>query len=409
MFRSFRRKPIYHGWYIALALAVTETVSYGAMVYAFSVFITPMEAEFGWTRTQITGAFSLSLLITGIGALPVGWWLDRHGARMSMTAGSVGATCCVLLWSRVNSLPEFFLVMALMGVFGAAVLYEPAFAVIATWFSRRRGAAIAVLTLIAGFSSTIFIPLADALLVAYGWRQAVFMLGITLGAITIPLHGLILRRRPADLGLLPDGDAMPLEPAPGKRIEVRIGAVLRSRVFWILTVAFALSTLSVSAVRVHFIPLLISLDIHSSSAALASGAIGVMQVVGRVIYAPIETRFSSKTMVIGVLVVLALSMTILLLGTSPAWILLFIALFGMAVGTHTLVRPMIVADTWGAAVYGRVGGAMMLVVTLSATLAPFAAGVIYDAFGSYAPMLLLLTGLSLMAMVLIGLLPSERG
>ena len=161
--------------------------------------------------------------------------------------------------------------------------------------------------------------------------------------------------------------------------------------------------------RVHFIPLLISLDIHSSSAALASGAIGVMQVVGRVIYAPIETRFSSRTMVIGVLVVLVLSLTMLLFGTSPAWILLFIALFGMAVGTHTLVRPMIVADTWGAAVYGRVGGAMMLVVTLSATLAPFAAGVIYDVFGSYAPMLLLLTGLSLAAMLLIALLPSERG
>ena len=408
MFRFRGQKPVYHGWYIALALAITETVSYGAMIYAFSVFITPMEAEFGWTRTQITGAFSLSLLITGIGALPVGWWLDRHGARALMTVGSIGATGCVLLWSRVNSLPEFVLVMSAMGLFGAAVLYEPAFAVIAAWFSRRRGAAIALLTLIAGFSSTIFIPLADALLVAYGWRQAVFVLGIALGLITIPLHALVLRRRPSDLGLLPDGHAMPAASAPETRPEIKIRFVLRSRVFWVLTSAFALSTLCISALRVHFIPLLISLDIHSSSAALASGAIGIMQVVGRVIYAPVESRYSSKTMVIGVFVVLSLSMAILLFGTSPPWILLFIALFGMAIGTHTLARPMIIAETWGAAVYGRISGAMMIVVTLSATLAPFAAGVIYDLFLSYAPLLALVTGLSLLATLLIALLPSAR-
>lgn len=402
------RRPVYYGWYIALALAITETVSYGVMFYAFSVFITPMEAELGWSRGEITGAFSLFMLLTGIIAFPVGYWLDRHGSRLLMTAGSVGATCLVLLWSQVTSLPEFTAIMTLMGFCGAAVLYEPAFAVIATWFAARRGTAMAVVTFIAGFSSTIFIPLTDALLVAFGWRQAVFILGLLLGLITIPLHALVLRRRPADLGLAPDGERNPAQHQNSKAFSLR--RVLRSGYFWVLTLAFAFSTLSISAVRVHFIPLLISVNIHPSSAALASGAIGVMQVLGRMIFAPVERRFSSKTMVIGVLLLLTLSLGILLLGSAPWLIIVFVSLFGMAIGTHTLSRPLIVADTYGNAVYGRVSSSMVIFLTLASTAAPFAAGVMYDWFGTYSPMLLMVTGLSLLSVAFILFLPrAPRG
>ena len=406
MKRIWQERPVYYGWYIALALAITETVSFGVMFYAFSVLITPMEAELGWTRGQLTGAFSLSLLISGIIALPVGHWLDNHGARLLMTAGSIGATVMVLLWSGMNTLPEFILIMALMGFCGAAVLYEPAFAVIATWFAHKRGTAMAVVTFIAGFSSTIFIPLTDALLVAYGWRHAVFILGILLGAITIPLHALVLRRKPTDLGLQPDGAAKALERT--EQPSVSIGGVLRSRYFWLLTLAFSLSTLSISAVRVHFIPLLISINIHPSSAALASGAIGVMQVMGRMIFAPVERRFSSKTMAVGVFVLLALSLPTLLLGNAPLLILAFVALFGMAIGTHTLTRPLIVADTYGADFFGRISSAMVIFVTLARTIAPFAAGVIYDVFGAYDWMLILATAFSLVAVILIALLPKQK-
>ena len=406
MIRIFKRKPVYYGWYIAIVLAITETVSYGVLFYAFSVFITPMEAELGWSRAQLSGAFSLSLLIAGICAIPVGYWLDKRGSRLLMTLGSIGATMMVLLWSQVTTLPEFVIVMALMGFFGAAILYEPAFAVIATWFAHKRGTAMAVVTFIAGFSSTIFVPLTDALLVAYGWRQAVLILGILLGVITIPLHALVLRRRPADLGLEPDGDEEPVQTS--ERRPIKLGTVFRSRFFWILTLAFALSSMSISAVRVHFIPLLISMGIHPSSAAIASGAIGVMQVIGRVIFAPIERRFSSKIMVIGVMALLALSLATLLLGSNPLLIFVFIALFGMAIGTHTLVRPLIVADTYGAAYYGRISSAMVIFLNLTGTTAPFAAGVIFDLFSSYEPMLMIVTGFSIVSILLIMVLPKGR-
>ena len=407
MRRLFPRRPIYYGWYIALALSITETVSYGVLFYAFSVFITPMEAELGWTRAQISGAFSLSLLVTGLAAFPVGYWLDKRGAaRFLMTGGSIAATIVVLLWSQVNTLPEFALIMLLIGLCGAAVLYEPAFIIIASWFTVKRGTAMAVVTFVAGFSSTIFHPLTDALLQAFGWRQAVFILGILLGVITIPLHALVLRGRPAQLGLQPDGEPADRDAAPAEP-PLSLSRVLRSRFFWILTCAFALSTVSAMSVRVHFIPLLMSLGIDARSATLASGSIGIMQVIGRMIFAPIERHFSSKTMVIGVFALLTVSLGILLLGSAPLLILLFVALFGMAFGTYTLTRPLIVADTYGAAYYGRISSAMFIVLTLTSTGAPFAAGLIFDAFGSYNPLLLLVTVLGLASVLCVWILPEK--
>ena len=405
MRRFGKRKPIYYGWYIALVLAITETVSYGVLFYAFPVFIRPMEAEFGWSRGELSGAFSLSLLITGLVALPVGYWLDKRGARLLMTAGSTGATIMVLLWSQVNSFPDFMVIMGLMGFFGAAILYEPAFAVIAAWFAQSRGKAMALLTFIAGFSSTIFTPLSHALLEAFGWRDAVLILGILLGAITIPLHALVLRRKPADLGLAADGGEAAVAERQGASPSLAI--VLRSRYFWLLTLAFSLSTLSISAVRIHFIPLLISVGIQPGSAALASGAIGVMQVLGRMIFAPVERRFSSRKMAMGVFLLLAIALAILLLGSAPWLIVLFVALFGMAIGTHTLTRPLIVADAYGTEIYGRISSSMVIVLTLTGTSAPFAAGLVFDAFGSYNPMLMLASVFSLIAIVLVWLLPKN--
>ena len=406
MIRIPKRKPFYYGWYIAIAFAITETVSFGVIYYAFTVFIAPMETDMGWSRGELSGAFSLFLLMTGLMAFPVGWWLDKRGSRLLMTLGSIGATLLVLMWSQVNSRPEFALIMTLMGCCGAAILYEPAFTVIATWFIHRRGTAMAIVTFTAGFASAIFIPLSDALLAAFGWRQAVFMLGILLGIITIPLHLLILRRRPSDLGLLPDGESS--APAKKQAVSISLPAALRSRFFWMMTLAFALSTVCISAVRVHFIPLLISIGIHPSAAALASGSIGIMQVIGRMIFAPIETRFSVRTMVIGVFILLTLSMTILLFGSAPLWIALFIVLFGMAVGTHTLTRPLMVADAYGSSFYGRISSAMALVLTIARTSAPFAAGVIFDLFHSYVPMLIGLTGFSALSLVIIWLLPRHN-
>jgi MFS family permease len=203
-----------------ITLGITETASWGILYYAFTVFVTPMEAELGWSRAAITGAFSLALLVSGAAAVPAGHWLDRHGPRLLMTLGSCAATLLVLAWAAAGDLAAFYLTWAGIGVAMAAVLYEPAFATVAVWFDRRRTQALAVLTLIAALASTIYVPLAAWLVQAQGWRSALVTLALVLGATTIAPHALLLRRRPEDLGLRPDGrptadGGRPRAPHPG--------------------------------------------------------------------------------------------------------------------------------------------------------------------------------------------------
>src|SRR5690554_3460170 len=130
MLRNSPQLKPYYGWYITLTLALTETISWGIVYYSFSVFLAPMEADLGWSRSELTGGFSLSLLVMGAMAFPVGAWVDRHGARLLMTLGSIGASLLVIAWSQVASLPAFYLIWAKLGACAAAILYEPAFAVV---------------------------------------------------------------------------------------------------------------------------------------------------------------------------------------------------------------------------------------------------------------------------------------
>ena len=129
---------IFYGWRIVGVLAVTETVSWGILYYAFAVFQVPMRAELGFSAAEVTGAFSVAVLATGLAAVPVGRWLDRRGARGLMTGGSVAAVLLVLAWSRVHTLLELYLVFAGIGLVSAAVLYEPAFAVMVRWSRATR-------------------------------------------------------------------------------------------------------------------------------------------------------------------------------------------------------------------------------------------------------------------------------
>jgi MFS family permease len=381
-----REKP-YYGWYIVVTLAFTETISWGIIFYAFSVFLTPMESELGWSRAELTGGFSLSLLVMGVMAYPVGAWIDKHGSRALMTIGSLAAGLLVIAWSMVGDRTTFYLIWAGLGVCGAAVLYEPAFTVVAQWFRQRRSTALAVVTFAAGLASTIFLPLADALLRAYGWRPAVLILGLFLALTTVPLHALMLRRSPEALNLMLDGAAPSAAVSAANLQGSVLGEALRDRLFWLLTLGFSLSFLSASAIRVHFIPFLIETGIESSTAAFATGAIGIMQVIGRVAFAPLDQRISSRVIVITVFGLQTLAMLFLLIGHAALWIGGFILLFGVSQGAATLARPSIIAELYGISHYGRISSVMFVFLTLAGTAAPVGAGLLYDRFSSYEPVL----------------------
>lgn len=405
-----RPQKIYYGWYIVLALAITETLSYGVIYYGFTVFITPMQEQMGWTLSQITGAFSLGLLVSGFVTLPVGTWLDKYGARFLMTIASILATFLLIAWSFVDSLPLFYAIWMLLGVTMAMLFYDPAFVVVANWFNVRRGTALAIVTFVAGFASTIFIPLADYLLNQYGWRTSVLILAIVYGVISIPLHAIVLRRRPADMGLELDGRVFQHEveerPIPQKSMSA--SEAIRSRSFLWLTIAFGLSTLASISIRVHFIPYAITTGIDATTAAWMAGFIGVTQVIGRLIFAPLEVRFSSKVVTLVTMATLAVSFFLLIISQSLVFVGIFVLVFGAAYGAMTLVRPVILADLYGTAEYGRINSRMAFIMMFVITAAPIGTGILFEWFGSYQPVMWILAFIALLSVLAIAKFSPEK-
>jgi len=382
---------LYYGWVLVVALGVTETVSYGILSYSFPVFLAPMEEELGWTRVQITGAFSLAALVSGVAAIPVGRWVDRHGARGVMTAGSVLGPLLLLAWARVESLWAFYALWVGLGFASAAVLYEPAFAVLANWFVRHRGRALTVLTFIGGFASVIFVPLATGLVEAHGWRAGLTWLAGILAVLTIPPHAFLLRRRPEDHGLVPDGGVHLRESGrlTSQLSERSIPALqaVRSRSFRWLSLAFALSALATTGMAVHLIPLLLERGYSAAFAGAAMGMVGLMALPGRLVFTPLGSRWPRPWVTASIFALQAVSLVVLLLEPGPVGVWVFVALFGAGFGAITPARAALLAEFYGPTAYGSISGVMALALSLARASAPIGGSLLYLAGGGYGPVL----------------------
>lgn len=390
---------VYYGWVLLSAISITEVISWGILYYAFTVFIAPMQAELGWSREVLTGGYSLALLCSGIAAVPVGWWLDRHGPRLLMTVGSCLGSLLLVAWSQVATLSTFYLIMAGIGLAMAAVLYEPAFALIATWFRQRRGRALTILTFFGAWASLLFIPLSAQLVLHLGWRMALVILAVILAGITIPLHAVVLRRAPQDLGLRPDGapadaagspSAVPVEP------QVPLGMALRDADFWWFTLAFAVSTFATVTLTVHLLPYLTEQQIPPASAATVTGLFGLMSLAGRLLIGPLGERYPRKIVTAGLMGMQALGVILLVLYPTLLGAVVAIALFGAGSGTLTIMRAALLAESYGSAHYGSINGAMSFGLTLARTLAPIGATLLAGQFGGYRSLLWLLVGLTVL-------------
>jgi MFS family permease len=337
------RRRDYPGWPMVWALAVTETISYGVLYYSFAAFLLPMQHSLGYSQAALTGAFSLSVLLTGAGAIPAGAWLDCCGARGLMTAGSLLAAGCVLLWAQAGSVLALYLAFAGIGLAGAAVLYEPAFATVNAYFDVQRRNALLTLTMVAGLASTVFLP-GSALLISHlGWRHALLILAVVQAVTVIP-HVLLLRRRPADHGWQRDGvpgvpgppahscaPAPAVLPDPAERAE--LAAAVRSRPVMLLTGGGVLGSAAIAAVAVHLLAYL-RLDGYSLAvAAAAAGALGVVQVAGRVVLTASARRLPAATAAALLLGGQAVGVAALLLISGPGGVVLFVVLFGAGFGS----------------------------------------------------------------------------
>ncbi|OGK96493.1 MAG: hypothetical protein A3D33_18300 [Candidatus Rokubacteria bacterium RIFCSPHIGHO2_02_FULL_73_26] len=390
---------VYYGWVIVAALSVTETVTWGIIYYGFPVFLGAMEQDLGASRVAVTGAFSVGMGAAALLAIPVGRWLDRHGPRGVMTAGSCLAVVLTFLWARVGSLPALYALWLLMGVAMAATLYEPAFAAVVGWFrTRHRDRALLTVTLVAGLASTIFMPLEAWLLVRQGWRAAVVTLAVVLAVVTVPIHALVLRApRPEPVAR----DGRPAAPPTG----VSLAAARRTVVFWVLTIAFVVSNFATISVTVHLIPYLAARGWSVTTAAAAVGWIGAMQLPGRVFFAPVAAWVGHRWVTAAVFLAQGLALAQLALVAQLPSLVPMIVMLGASNGMSTLARASTTAELFGARHYGAIAGAVALGANGARAVGPVGASLLFVLLGAYERVFWLLAGA--LALVAVGVAAIE--
>jgi MFS family permease len=380
-------KRPYHGWILVWALGVTTIVSYGTTQYLFGVLVVPIQHELHWSRADLSGAFSIAFLVSGALGVPIGRLVDRHGARVLMTAGSLLGAASLALLSQVTQRWQFYLLWAGgLGLAMALTFYPVTFTVITNWFSRRRGSAMAQLTLLGGFASVIFYPLAGALIAADGWRATLLIMAGCQLLITAPIHAIVLRRHPEDLGLLPDGDTA--DAIAGERPS-RTGHGIRQALgrpaFWTLTCSSGLSLLAQASILAHQVPYLIGRGFDPVFAAGIAGLLGVASLPSRLVLNLLSDRFGPRALLVLSTALLATGVGLLLLASPARWyaLWLFVAVYGFAFGAVSPLRASVMAEQFGRRAYGSITALQGLPVSVLAAAGPVVAGALYDRLGDY--------------------------
>jgi predicted MFS family arabinose efflux permease len=348
-------------------LALTQTVGYGVMYYAFAVLLTPIATALHTSTAAVAGALTTSIVVAAGAAIPLGRWLDHRGGRGLMTAGSTLGVIAVVGWSQVQQVWQLYAVFVLIGLASAASLYEAAFpVVIAAARPGQRDRDVLSVTIIAGFASSIFLPLTGLLLAQLGWRTTLLVLGGLLAVVAIPAHAVLVpKAQRREVGHHCTVDASTTREA------------LRDSTFWLLAGAFVAQAAAVSAVGVLLVTYLRQAGHGATVAATVAGLLGVMSVTGRLVTTGAARRVGMTTVAAVVFAVQAVGvLTLPYVSRSLAGASLCVVAFGIGFGVATIARPAIVADRYGTSRYATIAASMAMPITLARAFAPIGAAAI---------------------------------
>ena len=361
--------------YLSL-IGIALICGFGSLYYAFPQIAVGMEAEFGWSKSELYSALTLGWLMTAAAAIPFGLAIDRGYGRNVMTLGSVVAGILFFFWSQTQSMVWFYIVMAGIGALQSAVLYSAAFAVIAKYYDKSNTRDyITTLTLWGGFASTIFIPLIEYLMSFMDWRQTLMVLG----AINIFVCGGIYAFLPTGRGYEPaetSGD----EKAPPKR---NARWAIMQPIFWALLVCFALYSMMATSFRFHLYPLLIENGLTGENAVFILALLGPAQVAGRALMKVFQAKSIAY---IGIFIASLFPLsfiTMILFPVSYPILILAALAYGAAAGTMTIVQGLAVPEFLTKSSYGLINGMMNTPITLLKAFGPTLAAMSWSVTGSY--------------------------
>ncbi len=286
------------------------------------------------------------------------------------------------MWARAGDVPGLYLAFAGIGLAGAAVLYEPAFATVNAYFDAQRRKALLTVTMVAGLASTIFLPGSALLISRLGWRQALLILAAVQAATAVP-HVLLLRRRPADHGWQRGGVRDPsgstagpaarrapamVSSAPTERRQ--LSATLRSGPVALATIGAVLGSAVIAAVAVLFLAYLRQGGYTLAVASAAAGALGLVQIAGRAVLTVLARRMSTAVAAAVMLAAQTARVTVLLLVRGLAGVVIFVVLFGLGFGVLNIARPDMLAQYAPRRLYARLSGIQASLVITAEAAAP---------------------------------------
>ena len=415
-----RKRKIFYGWWIVLVSAVLSFINGGTFYYGFTVFFNPIRETFNWTSAETSIAFTVQRLESGIASPIVGFLVDRIGPRKLMVGGWILVGFGFLLMSRINSLWTFvatFIVVSIGFSFGSFVTVN---ATIANWFNKKRSRALTTVYVGYGICGLI-VPLLALAVTNFGWRETLTVVAIACWVIGIPLS-LLMRHKPNAYGYLPDGErpdktvdnttekTLANEPA---RLDtgLTVKEALKTRAFWFIAFALFFQQIGQSALTVHIVPYLESVNIPTQMAALTVTGLTIVSLIGRFGFGFLGD-FKNKRYLIAIAFALQIVGIFIfsLIEAERIWLIpVFLLVFAVGYGGPLPLRPALQADFFGTRNFGAIMGLMSVIIMISSLSTPVIAGWIFDKTQSYrlAWQLFALASIPAVPMILLAKSPLE--
>jgi predicted MFS family arabinose efflux permease len=385
----------YPGWLVVIAAFTGVMVSFAAMVpYTFSLFLEPLEGAFGWKREAISQAFAIAALTVAAVSPGIGSLLDRFPPRRIILPCIVVFAAAMASLSLLSGhIAQFYGTYLMLGIVGngtAQLAYSRA---VLTWFERRRGLAFAIVLTGSGTGSILLPLVSQHVILSYGWRAAYLALGAC-ALIGLPLTALLVRNRP----VAPATVVQHAQPAK------RIGPVLRTRVFWVISVFVMLAAFSMNAAIAHLAALLTGRGITPSSAAIALSVLGISTIAGRLVTGPLLDRLFAPLVALVVLLVSAAGMMTLAYATTATAGIVGTSLMGFGAGSEADVVPYLIAKYFGRSRFSTLYGLSWTAYAIGGATGPVLIGRAFDKAGTYLPGSVILFAMPLVVAALLQLL-----
>jgi len=373
-------------WWLVIAGCITHAVNTGFSYFGMSAFFPSFEREFGWSRTAISGAFSLARIESGILGPIEGYLTDRVGAQRMLFIGLVICSLGFFALSFVDTLPMLYIVIVLGIVLGSSLGYNmPISVLIAKVFHERRSLAFGIFRMGPGISGPL-VPMVGWMIGLWGWRTAAVASAFVIFLVGLPLAIIIKRiydqEEAARSVIEAEGN-----PATSRRAssdpQFSLSEALRHRSFWLLSVAMAFRHMVTEGVSVHFVILLVD---RGWSTEAASGLLGVSALIGapaRVGMGWLGDHVDKRKLVMGLL--LALSVSVLMMGYTAESVIFTpcMVIYSLSYGGLASLQEPIRADYFGTKAFATIQGMSRSVTTAGTFLGPIIAGFLYDVTKSY--------------------------